>query len=155
MKHPAPHPLTWLVEPLQENPSFENRAMFGARAIYFDGRMVLCLAMKEEPWRGVLVPTERENHAALRAEFPVLTPHPILPKWLYLPESTASFETVAMRLVGLIRALDPRLGIVPPAKRPRAKKRTAVKMPVKAKLGRTSRAGRGRAGKRSTRNAQR
>ena len=111
------HPLLWLTEPLRENPTYLDRPMFGGRAVYYDGRLVLFLVMKTEPWRGVLVPTERTEHAALLAEFPVLAPHPVLPKWLYLAESAASFEREAQRLVGLIRALDPRIGVVPGAER--------------------------------------
>jgi hypothetical protein len=94
--------------------------MFGTKVVYLDGRMVLCFAGKEEPWRGVLIATEREHHASLLAEFPVLAPHPILPKWLYLPESADAFERVAERLVGLASGRDPRIGIVPkPKKRKR------------------------------------
>lgn len=122
MKRASPHPLLWIVEPLQENPSYALRPMFGGRSVYYDGRMVLHLVMGDEPWRGVLVPAERESHASLRAEFPVLRPHTILGKWLYLPERESSFESIATRLVTLIRALDPRIGIVPsPKKVARAK----------------------------------
>ena len=126
----AAHPLLWLTEPLRDNPAYEDRAMFGGRSIYYDGRMVLYLTMKEEPWRGVLVPAERECHAALMQEFPVLRPHPVLPKWLYLPENVASFERDAQRLVALIRALDPRLGVLPQKMRPgRRSDRPAAKKP--------------------------
>jgi hypothetical protein len=106
------HPLAWLWEPLEIEPSFVLRSMFGAKAAYLDGRLVLCFCTNEEPWCGVLVCTEREHHASLLAEFPELSPHPILPKWLYLPESTTSFERTATRLVLLARQRDPRLGIV-------------------------------------------
>ena len=113
----------WLVEPLSGEPTLLVKAMFGGKAVYLDGRFVLFLTDKTEPWRGVLVPMERENHAALRAERPVLVPHPVLPKWLYLPESTDSFETDAQWLVRRIRARDPRIGIVPPAaKRKRSRR---------------------------------
>src|SRR5262245_30463590 len=95
------HPHAWLWEPLESDPTFLIRSMFGARAAYLDGRMVLCFCAGEEPWRGVLVCTEREHQPALQAEFPVLTPHPILPKWLYLPESADTFERIAQRLVSL------------------------------------------------------
>ena len=91
------HPYQWLWEPLETDPTFLVRPMFGGRAVYYDGRLVLFLVMKTEPWRGVLVPTERTEHAALLAEFPVLAPHPVLPKWLYLAESAASFEREAQR----------------------------------------------------------
>ena len=93
--------------------------MFGAQACYLNGLLVLVLSDKEEPWRGVLVPCEREQHAAITREFPALAPHPVLPKWLYLPESCATFERDAQAIVARIRQLDPRFGIVPPAQRAR------------------------------------
>ena len=91
--------------------------MFGAQACYFNDLLVLVLSDSEEPWRGVLVPCEREQHAAIMREFPALRPHTILPKWLYLPESAPTFERDAERIVRRIQELDARFGIVPPAKR--------------------------------------
>ncbi len=107
------HPLAWVIEPLAGEPSLVVRPMFGCRAVYLRGRMVLCLAAKAEPWRGVLVPTERAHHAALIADRPALRPHPVLPKWLYLPEEAPSFERDSAWLVARVRAGDPCLGIEP------------------------------------------
>jgi hypothetical protein len=121
-----PHPLLWIVDPLRDNPSYLDKPMFGGRAVHFDGRFVLYLSWKDEPWRGVLVPTEWEHQPALIAEFPALAPHPILPKWLYLSEASPSFEADAARLVALIRRLDPRIGVLPGAK---------ARKPAKAKAG--------------------
>jgi len=116
------HPHQWLWEPLEGDATFVLRSMFGAKAVYLDGRLMLCFCAGEEPWRGLLVCTDRAQHAAWQAEFPALTPHPILPKWLYLPESAETFERTAPRLVGLARRRDPRLGVTPrPKKRGRAK----------------------------------
>ena len=131
-KHP--HPLLWLAEPLQIDPSYLDKPMFGGRAVHFGGRFVLYLAWKEEPWRGVLVPTEREHQPSLIAEFPALAPHPILSKWLYLPENATTFEIDAARLVALIRRLDPRLGVIPgsKAKKP-ATGKTGGRAPQKRK----------------------
>lgn len=113
----------WLVEPLEGEPTLLVKSMFGGKAVYLHGRFVLYLAAKEEPWRGVLVPMERENHATLIKDRPVLAPHPVLPKWLYLPEAADSFESDAQWLVKKIRTRDPRIGIVPPAaKRQRARR---------------------------------
>lgn len=109
--------LLWLAEPLADKPTYVDRPMFGGRSIYFDGRMVLYFATKREPWRGMLVPCEREHHASILAQFPALKPHRILPKWLYLPESAATFERDAQAIVDCIRRLDPRFGIVPPVKK--------------------------------------
>lgn len=113
------HPYQWLWEPLENDATFVLRSMFGAKAVYLDGKMVLCFTASEEPWRGVLVCTDQARHAALQAEFPELVPHSILPKWLYLPESADTFERTAARLVALARRRDPRLGIVPPPKKSR------------------------------------
>jgi hypothetical protein len=111
------HPYAWLWEPLEGDPTFVLNAMFGTKVVYLDGKLVLCFAASEEPWRGVLVCTEKEFHGELVAEFPSLSAHPVLPKWLYLPESADVFETVAQRLVELARNRDPRLGVLPKTKR--------------------------------------
>jgi hypothetical protein len=116
------HPYQWIWEPLETDPTFLVRPMFSGRAVYLDGRMMLYFTAKQEPWRGMLVCTERVHHPALLAEYPELSPHPILPKWLYLPESAERFESAAERLVILARRRDPRLGVTPqPKKRKRAK----------------------------------
>jgi hypothetical protein len=113
------HPYQWLWEPMEEDPTFVLRAMFGAKAAYLAGRLMLCFCASEEPWRGVLVCTDRAHHAALVAEFPELAAHPILPKWLYLPEVADSFERTAVRLVSLARRRDPRIGVTPQPKKSR------------------------------------
>ena len=115
------HRHQWLWEPLEADPTFVLRSMFGAKAVYLGGRMVFCFCASEEPWRGVLVCTDQERHPALIDEFAALKPHPILPKWLYLPEATSSFERDAAKLVSLSRQRDPRIGIEP---KPRKRKST-------------------------------
>ncbi|MDQ5977872.1 MAG: hypothetical protein QG602_844 [Verrucomicrobiota bacterium] len=116
-----PHRYAWLWEPLETDATFVLRAMFGAKAAYLDGKLMLCFCAGEEPWRGLLACTAREHHAALLAELPALSPHPILPKWLYLPEAADSFESVAAKLVALARRRDARLGVTPqPKKRKKA-----------------------------------
>lgn len=111
------HRHAWLWEPLEAEAGFVLRAMFGAKAAYLDGKLMLCFCAGEEPWCGVLVCTSREHHAALQADFPLLAPHPILPKWLYLPESADAFERVASDLVRIARRRDPRLGVEPSARK--------------------------------------
>lgn len=121
------HRHQWLWEPLQKDATFLLRSMFGAKAVYLDGRLVVCFCAGEEPWQGMLVCTERLHHAALLAEFPDLCPHPILPKWLYLRETADRFEKTAERLVVLAQQRDSRLGITPkPGKK---KKRTKGMVP--------------------------
>jgi hypothetical protein len=118
------HPYEWLWEPLTVEATFVLRSMFGAKAAYLDGKLMLCFMARDEPWRGVLVCTDRSHQPALLAEFPELKPHAILPKWLYLPESADRFENVAVALVGLARRRDTRLGVVPPPRKRRAKPET-------------------------------
>lgn len=59
---------------------------------------------------------------SLRAEIPALVQHPVLGKWLYLPESGEAFERDARRLVQMVKARDPRIGIPPSAKKRKVKK---------------------------------
>jgi hypothetical protein len=113
------HPYAWLWEPLEEEASFVLGAMFGTKVAYLDGKLVLCFAAKREPWRGVLVCTDRKDQPSLMAQFPVLSPHPILGKWLYLPETEDPFERVAANLVELARRRDPRIGVAARPKRSR------------------------------------
>ncbi len=105
------HAFAWIWEPLEADPTFVLRSMFGSKVVYLDGRLALGFVEKRKPWRGVLVCTDRAHHASLRAEFPELVPHPVLPKWLYLDDSLDAFERVAQALAGLARARDPRIGI--------------------------------------------
>lgn len=116
------HPYAWLWEPLESDPTFLLRSMFGAKSVYLGGKIVLCFSAGEEPWRGLLVCTDQSRHAALCAEFSELRPHAILPKWLYLSESAATFERTAAALVALARRRDPRLGVIPKPRRPSARK---------------------------------
>jgi hypothetical protein len=119
---PVEHPLAWLAEPLREEPDFELKSWFGGRTIMLRGRHQLYLTVQGEPWQGVLVCTEHEHQAALRAEFAALAPHPILKKWLYLPEAHEQFESVARRLVERVRLGDARIGIAPQAGKARGKR---------------------------------
>ncbi len=119
------HPYAWLWEPLLSRHDVELRRMFSGQSLYIAGRLSLHFVAKEDPWRGVMVCTEREHHAALLADFSDLRPHPILPKWLYLPESADAFEKVARQLVILAGARDPRFGIVSPAKKKSKSSRAA------------------------------
>jgi hypothetical protein len=118
----AEHPLQWLVEPLLVEPTFELKAWFGGRTVTLDGRHHLVLTVQGEPWQGILVCTSHEHHASLRAEFPALVQHPVLGKWLYLSETTDTFERDARRLVQCVRARDPRLGILPSHRKKRVRR---------------------------------
>jgi hypothetical protein len=103
--------LLWLFEPLEEDPRFVPRKLFSFDAAYLDGLLYVAVKDGKEPWSGLLVCTSREHHAALQADFPQLTPHKVLGKWLYLPQSHPEFESVATGIMSLALRRDPRLGV--------------------------------------------
>ena len=112
-KKPKTHPLLWVVESLMEEPSYLEKPMFGCLAIYLHGRLLLVLASGEEPWNGLLIPTEHQFNDAIVKEFQEVVQHSVLKKWLYLPEATEHFETVASDIVEVIRMNDLRFGVEP------------------------------------------
>jgi len=127
-KKPKKHyRLQWLVESIAEEPSYLERRMFGCLAVYLHGRMVLLMAEGEEPWNGLLIPTEHEHHKSIRREFKSVVQHSVLKKWLYLPEDTEEFESVAPEIVHCIEIDDPRFGVEPREKKPRIKGRITPK----------------------------
>lgn len=87
--------------------------MFGCLAIYLHGRLMLVLASGEEPWDGLLIPTEHQFHDAILKEFSDVVQHSVLKKWLYLSEATEDFETVASDIVEAVRMNDLRFGVEP------------------------------------------
>ena len=116
----AEHPLEWLADPLRDEPSFVLKSWFGGRTLMLHGLHTLFLSTQGEPWQGVLVCTFHEHQPSLVTEFPALRQHPVLKKWLYLPESAETFERDARRLVQLARTRDPRIGIPPSPKKKKA-----------------------------------
>ncbi len=113
------HPLLWVVESLMEEPSYLERAWFGCLAIYLHGLIVLVLCSGEEPWNGLLIPTDHQFHDAILKDFRDVVQHPVLKKWLYLPEASEDFETVASNIIEAIRMNDPRFGVEPRERRKR------------------------------------
>ncbi|MGO9013643.1 MAG: hypothetical protein ACLQF0_01565 [Dissulfurispiraceae bacterium] len=118
------HRLLWLVESIMDEPSYIERSMFGCLAIYLHGRMVLLLSEGEEPWNGLLIPTDREHHKSIVNEFNYIVQHPVLKKWLYLPENTEDFESAASEIIRAIEINDPRFGVEPKERKPRKSRRT-------------------------------
>ena len=118
------HRLLWLVESIMDEPSYLERSMFGCLAIYLHGRMVLLLSEGEEPWNGLLIPTEHEHHIPILTEFKDIVQHPVLKKWLYLPENTEDFESVAYDIVHCIEMNDPRFGVEPKERKPKHERKS-------------------------------
>jgi hypothetical protein len=117
------HPYAWAWEPLEADSTFVLRPMFGTKAAYVGGKLALCFSARREPWHGVLVATDHCHHESLRHEFSNLLPHPILPKWLYLPDASPRFEATVTKLVEAVRRRDPRIGIEPKPRRARSESR--------------------------------
>ena len=105
---------------MAEELSYIEKAMFGCKGCYLHGRLVLVLASRgNKPWNGLLLPTERKHHRSLRRDHRKLVIHPVLKKWLYLPESNENFEEAARAIVEFILANDPRVGVEPKANPPK------------------------------------
>ena len=129
--------LTWALESFDEHVSFYTKRMFGGLAVYVHGRLVMVLAesagdrdyrgkrYEMDLWDGILLPTERDAHASLMNEFPSLLTHPILSKWLYLPQTVDDFEDAAMEIAQGIAQNDQRFGILPKVK-PAKKKKPSI-----------------------------
>lgn len=110
---PKPNPFPWVVEPLQDEPGYIDKAMFGCRGIYLYGKLMLVLCSGAEPWNGLLIPTDFEFHDSIRKEFKAVKQHPVLKKWLYLHEQQEEFESMAQDIVDAIRMNDQRFGVEP------------------------------------------
>jgi hypothetical protein len=115
-------PLRWVIESLEEERSYLEKSMFGCLAVYLHGRLSLLLTSGEEPWNGLLIPTDHQFHDSIRRDYQNVFQHPVLKKWLYLPEASEDFESDAQEIVEAIRMNDPRFGVEPKEKIPKRKK---------------------------------
>jgi hypothetical protein len=107
----------WVFEAFDGHPTFFTRRMFGGLAAYLFERQMLVLVEPTKTgrwkWHGVLICTDHDHQPSIRAEFPALTPHTVLRKWLFVdsthPDFELTMETVARRMA----QNDPRFGILP------------------------------------------
>ena len=64
----------WILEPFERLPTFFTKRMFGGLAAYVFERQMLVLVEPTKTgrwrWHGVLICTERDHHASIRASFP-------------------------------------------------------------------------------------
>jgi hypothetical protein len=109
--------LAWIFDAFERDETYVHRRMFGADAAYIGGLLCLVAADRDAPWNGLLICTSQERHAALVDEMPALRPHPVLKKWLYVPQNDPGFETVVERVTMLVLAHDPRVGVEPKPRR--------------------------------------
>lgn len=114
--------LVWIFEPFERDTTYIRKRMFGCDAAYVDGLLCLVAADRDKPWNGLLVCTSQERHSALIEEIPALRPHPVLGKWLYVPQDDPEFEAVAEKMTALVLARDGRIGVEPKPRRRGRKK---------------------------------
>ncbi|HTJ93093.1 MAG TPA: hypothetical protein VL424_08285 [Pararobbsia sp.] len=122
-------PLFWVFESLEDDPGFTTKKFFMFDAAYLDGLLYLAVNVGEEPWNGLVVCTSHEQHASLIDEFPELAAHPVIGKWLYLPQTHPDFESIAHRLARLALRRDTRMGVEPGSR----KRSTSIKRAQSAK----------------------
>ena len=107
----------WILDAFAEHPTFFTKGMFGALAAYLYGRQMLLLVEPTKSgrwnWRGVAVCTDYAHHASIQAEFPALTPHYVLRKWLFIDSTHEEFESTMEAVVKRMAGNDPRFGILP------------------------------------------
>lgn len=129
--------LQWAFEPFMDDPSFFTKSMFGGLAAYVHDKMVMVLMEKKDHreyrgktcafdlWNGILLPTRREHHESLQAQFKNIIQHPVLGKWLYLHMGDPDFENTAEELSTGIFKNDSRFGIYPRDKEIKQKKKSS------------------------------
>jgi len=124
----------WIFEAFAGRPSFFTKRMFGGLAAYLHERQMLVLVEPTKTgrwkWHGVLVCTGHEEHASIRADFPALTPHAVLRKWLYIDSAHEAFEPTMEAVARRMARNDRRFGIVPVVRRGRLQ--AARRGPAKA-----------------------
>ena len=118
----------WILEAFVENPTFFTKRMFGGLAAYLFERQMLLLVEPTKSgrwkWHGVLVCTDYEHHASIRAEFPALMPHKVLRKWLFVDSTHGDFESTIEAVAKRIARNDPRFGVFHKNPKPKKRKRS-------------------------------
>ena len=107
----------WILDAFTGRPTFFTKRMFGGLAAYLPERQMLVLVEPTKTgrwkWHGVLVCTDHEHQASIRADYPALTPHRVLRKWLYIDSMHEDFESTIDAVAKCIARNDRRFGIVP------------------------------------------
>lgn len=117
----------WIFEEFAEHPTFFTKRMFGGLAAYLFERQMLLLVEPTKTgrwkWHGVLVCTDHEHHSSLQAEFPALSPHQILRKWLYIDSAREDFESTMTEVAKRVASNDSRFGVTAKRAEPKQRKR--------------------------------
>ena len=110
----------WILEAFAGRSTFFTKRMFGGLAAYLHERLMLVLVEPTKTgrwkWHGVLVGTDHEHHASIRADFPALAPHEFLRKWLYIDSAERHFDATMEAVAHRMARNDRRFGVVPRAR---------------------------------------
>ena len=121
----------WILEAFAGRSTFFTKRMFGGLAAYLHERLMLVLVEPTNTgrwkWHGVLIGTDHEHHASIRADFPALGPHGFLRKWLYIDSADRKFESTMEAVAQRMARNDRRFGVAPrvrqKSRRPKTRRR--------------------------------
>ena len=123
----------WILRNLEDHPSFFTKSMFGGLAVYLFGRQMMLLVEPTKTgrwtWHGVLICTEYAHHSAIIREFPRLSPHDFLKKWLYIDSHQKDFEPTMERVADAMARNDQRFGIHPHPRKESVRSRRSRRKP--------------------------
>lgn len=110
-----------------------TRPMFGCTALYHGERYLMVLRDKGDADSGVWLGTTHEHHASLHADLPSLRSIGLFgtaeSKWRNIPVDGDRFEDEVLSACEMVLRGDPRIGVIPPKKRPKTPKVKATKAP--------------------------
>jgi hypothetical protein len=107
------------------------------RFIFMEAYACSCIRRRTLGW--LSPPTEHQFYDAIVEEFIDVVQHSVLKKWLYLPEATEDFETVASDIVETVRMNDQRFGVEPEGrKRKKGAKGNGKVAPYSNKIAKSS-----------------
>jgi hypothetical protein len=131
-----PQELKWIENLLPEG-GYRRRGMFGGFAYYIEDKIVLLIfesaggsrTYKKKTyafdfWNGCMFPVDHELQEKALKVCPFLVPHPILPKWLYLPLETENFDDLVEEVLIQVTRPNSYWGSLP---KPKNKGRTSKK----------------------------
>jgi hypothetical protein len=110
-------------EVLSVHDSFYFKKFFRGLSIYYLGQAVAYISNRPgdtsfrgknyrvEIWNGCLIPTNREHHAELLRSIKGTVVHPVIKKWLYLPQKSEHFEDSMVQLVNMIKNRSSLIGV--------------------------------------------
>lgn len=131
-----PQELKWIESLLPED-EYRRRGMFGGFIYYIGDKAVLVSFENDggsrtykgkkysfDLWNGCMFPGGKEFQTQALERFPFLIPHPILPKWLYLPLHTEGFDDFVTEVMTQVLKPNTYWGSIPKPKGKKKDKKT-------------------------------